>query len=1428
MLEIPSNWPVCAIGEKKIPFHPDGLNWAKNPISPERLRRESRRVKGVALLTGEISGILAIDCDGASAEALIAEISGFPIQEALPKTVSVTSGKIGHWQSFYRVPAEFHPYLRSKVIPAKTKGEQLEFRWSGKCSIFTGEHPETGAYKWVNSPNETEIAQIPYWVLRECLNFEIAANPNRREWRDRDYALSYLTAIKNVDLDWDSYATILFALHHAGVEREIAEVWSKSSQKHTNRGFKQIWDYIKNDKSRNITVATLGQMAKENGWKGANRPKSAIPTLGEDLRESVLEILGEENPDFQITELLPAKIAESLVRIAESLKAPQGAVAAVFLTICASLLPTETRLVIGRYFEVPPILWNCLVGVSGSAKTPIISSLLKPLKPLEEKAYKQFKEAQERYEDALARWESLPKKERGKKPKPPAKRIYKVTDLTTEAVTLVQSRQEDKGILISVDELAGFFNGLNQYKRGNGSDRQKWLEFYNGEGISIVRVTREDLFLKNSSFSIIGGIQPSVLKKTLGDFEEIDGFFARFNFLKIPNRKMPQNSYLEIDFPAIENLYKSLSERTTATITATKEALEAWNNWQDFCEEKRLKEPCEGIAAIYPKAKDRVARIALVLAAIENISVIDEKLIERAINFGYWLLRENLRIYRELGIAENPEAAKIARFILKFKDSGWVTPREVSRWNNQLFKKSEDAREFLEKIVSLGLAVKREKPYGIRTQLNTPNTDFGDGGDGDRPPEDFPPDFPPEIQEPEPAPAVRENFESQTFKEKSMPVLVAVPELEADWQTVSQQLEFAPQTLEIKGDVLAIAGEEGTLYLKVEKNPEETYRRLIDGFQKTKIVENPRDAVTIADNKIEVNLEQLDLFAKPAEIPEWDGEIPIKPYGELRKLYLDIETSGLNPDSDRVLMVGLSDGNRKTILAESDEALLLEKFLEQIQSKPDVLIGHNLFNFDLPFLAKRCQHHGLRHPFKIAEKAKTVTAASFNGEPIKFHPVYWRGVDIIDTFHQIAIWDKVAAKLNSYGLKDSVIALGLRSERRLELSNSEITELWERGDWATIKHYLEHDLDDTQLLADYLLPVVWYQKRYVPLSFQEIAVASPAKKAQAIHESLYPQLKPEPDQKREYAGGTCKLFAAGIHRNVAKIDVASLYPSVMLRYGICSQKDTEKRFLGVLKRLTELRLELKSRAKEGDAEAAFQEKALKVLINGSYGFLGTAAYGFNDFVAASLVTAYGRKILDLMMTVVASNGGTLIEVDTDGIFFSHENPEQVLRNVQAAIPSGIKVELETRDAILFASKAKSYILIEPCGKTTIKGVFRKRDRYSLETEFTLEFLKRLALEGQESAIAYYRETREKLERREIPVEKLAITRKIRKGEKALLSLGKEGDKVTYWIGANGVTNTKPYNPDYYLQDLEERVQVFREYLGDYLTTKTQLSFTLIA
>ena len=497
-------------------------------------------------------------------------------------------------------------------------------------------------------------------------------------------------------------------------------------------------------------------------------------------------------------------------------------------------------------------------------------------------------------------------------------------------------------------------------------------------------------------------------------------------------------------------------------------------------------------------------------------------------------------------------------------------------------------------------------------------------------------------------------------------------------------------------------------------------------------------------------------------------------------------------------MVGLLLDGATTIITDPDERTLLDKAIAYLnRHKPDCLIGHNLFNFDIPFLMERSRLRVIPHPFRRGGKTSRITASSVNGKPIEFTPIYWNGVNILDTYQQIAVWDKQAAKLDRYDLKSSVIALGLRDDRRLELSVNEIRSCWESGDTDTIESYLKFDLDDTKLLADFLLPVVYYQLAYVPaLTFQQIAISSPALKAQKIHQGLLPQLDPVADEPLKFEGGKVELVSPGLHHQVAKIDVSSLYPSIMLRYGICSRKDTENKFLGAMAYMVSERLRLKDLAKSGDKSASFQEKSLKILINGAYGFMGTGFYTFNDYGAAALVTAYGRKILDLMVDVVTSHGGTVIETDTDGVIFSHDDPDTVKIAVSRSLPSGITIDLELAGCGLYAPKAKNYVIVHPDGKTTVKGLFRKRSRYPLENRFPIEFLKLYFMDSPAQAEDYHQQTRSLLIDRRIDVEDLTITRKIGSAEKNLveLGIGKPGDRVSYWYQKHTRTHAKTGRP----------------------------------
>ena len=555
------------------------------------------------------------------------------------------------------------------------------------------------------------------------------------------------------------------------------------------------------------------------------------------------------------------------------------------------------------------------------------------------------------------------------------------------------------------------------------------------------------------------------------------------------------------------------------------------------------------------------------------------------------------------------------------------------------------------------------------------------------------------------------------------------------------------------------------------------------GLTLHKLPWNPYNIPVIKDGQVSVDDKLLDLDYQPHfTIPDWKPKTQIPEYETVKRVYLDIETLGLEPKKDRIIAIGIyEDGQEPILLINTDEARLLQDAINQLEHiAPKLLIGHNHIEFDIPFIMERCKRYKVSHPFTMGRRPQTMTYASINGRPITYTPVYWKGVDIVDTYQLVGAEDKRTSKFTSYSLKDTAIQIGGRKERRLELSHTEITEYWKSGKHEPILEYLNYDLEDTKTLADYLLPAVYYQSEVVPLPIQTIASASPAKIWEAILEEHYGKDNlPQADEKLSYQGATVSCNP-GLYRKVAKVDVSSMYPSIQLRYGICSLKDTDRIYLAVLNYLRTKRFELKKLAKDtGIALYKQRELALKILINGGYGFSGTGGYPMNCMKTAAIVTAYGRAIMSKMIEVAVANGSSIIEIDTDGLILAHDDPQYIFEAIQKELPDGIKIDLDWTDRDVYVPKMKNYIIIDKDGKVKASGEYRKRNRSELQRTFPVNYIKAY-LQSPDAAEAYYNSVVEKLRSGDYPVEELSINQRIPKSSKQLLSLGNPGDKITYY------------------------------------------------
>jgi hypothetical protein len=416
--------------------------------------------------------------------------------------------------------------------------------------------------------------------------------------------------------------------------------------------------------------------------------------------------------------LLPKVLDTPLRRIAEELNLPVEAYYLVLLCVAAGLIPSQTRLMIDprRRFRVPPVLWGGLVGETGSGKTHIICTLTEPLEDIQAEYRIRYQHQLENYKTALREYERKRKGEdAGDPPERPVPVDLYASDYTMEAISQILGQQPERGLLVATDELAAFLESMDAYRGGRGADRARWLSLYNGLALKVNRKTSDQIYVRYTSVSVIGGIQPSVLQNFWRDDKTSgDGFWSRFAWVKVPLVPDPDTHEGPEHLPQrlLESVYRRLQAFLPMQHELDGEGRRLWNEWKRELNEPILNEPNERIRATLPKTKERAARIALILhwldAACDGVTpnkVIPASTLARAIEFTRWLQNQTRLIYGELGESSSPEASLVLRFVGRFKGCGAVSLKQCRGWWSGRRKPSmKEIRSFLDGVVQMGYA----------------------------------------------------------------------------------------------------------------------------------------------------------------------------------------------------------------------------------------------------------------------------------------------------------------------------------------------------------------------------------------------------------------------------------------------------------------------------------------------------------------------------------------------------------------------------------------------------------------------------------------------------------------------------------------------------------------------------------------------------
>ncbi|MFP8488728.1 3'-5' exonuclease [Gracilimonas sp. Q87] len=436
-----------------------------------------------------------------------------------------------------------------------------------------------------------------------------------------------------------------------------------------------------------------------------------------------------------------------------------------------------------------------------------------------------------------------------------------------------------------------------------------------------------------------------------------------------------------------------------------------------------------------------------------------------------------------------------------------------------------------------------------------------------------------------------------------------------------------------------------------------------------------------------------------------------------RALVFDIETITTDGydfpnalrDGDEVVVIAMYDSTgwwRVIHGVDYSEEEILREFINEVQRRdPDVIVGHNVFNFDLPYVDDRCKKYGIElalgrngsTPYtydtsmRLADKDRAYTNYSIYGR------------HVVDTELLARQADVVKRKYENYGLKYLAKELDVATESRTYVEGSEISDTWKTDPYKIIAYALDDGLETMGLYKGFGQSA-FYSTQFIPMGYQDVFRLGSGGKINNLFMRYYMMNGhsiPYPDNERSITGGYADVFKYGFFdQHLVYADVASLYPSLATYLKIQPQSDILKLYKRLVLLLKALRYEVKAKAKDTGKEMyKSQDGAFKILLNTlSYGYLSWNRGFFNDYEEAERITEGGQEILKEMIDQTKEWGGVPIKCDTDGMLTSvpqlFEDADEYCKTLSETFDDLIAIDNDGEYERGIIIDKKSYALVE--------------------------------------------------------------------------------------------------------------------------------------
>ncbi len=455
-----------------------------------------------------------------------------------------------------------------------------------------------------------------------------------------------------------------------------------------------------------------------------------------------------------------------------------------------------------------------------------------------------------------------------------------------------------------------------------------------------------------------------------------------------------------------------------------------------------------------------------------------------------------------------------------------------------------------------------------------------------------------------------------------------------------------------------------------------------------------------------IDLENFDENSKidPETILFQIHEDPIdtqKVSGKNKILSFDIEVynaQGMpSAEEDPIIMMSLcgNDGFKKVLSTKNSsrdfvetlptEKNMLKRFVEVIKEEnPDMLVGYNSDNFDLPYIKKRADKLNIKLELGLDGSGIKSIKRGFNNAAVIHGRVH---VDLYLLVRQYM-------HLDHYTLER--VYEELFDQEKIDVPGDKIYQYWDSDD-ERLEELFDYSMDDaetTTAIGDKLTPLTVAQTKLVGQPLFDIARMTTGQMVEwYLIDCAYDKnnIIPNKPTNNEYSerrstkkvsGGYVKEPEKGLFEHIAYLDFKSLYPSIIIaknispdtitdgenlsedEYYTCPEngykfKKEPKGFIpSIIGHILDERQRIKKLMKEAtipeDKKAYdFEQQGLKRLANSMFGAYGYSRFRWYKKECAASITAWGREYIQDAMKKSEEYGFKPVYADTDGFYATY-------------------------------------------------------------------------------------------------------------------------------------------------------------------------------